>query len=391
MQKRLSNLAKEAGFPTWGEQTDLTSLNEAEASFAQYLFGADKSARPKAGENILVADVGGGTADVSIFELTSSQGHDAELTLRIGFSGRYVGSTRIDEDFREQLAPALYALYEKKLSKQTEISVDATDLKELVNAALVHVEHEDEYARQKHIYGATATKGRLTKKSNFTIMFRHPIKRGKLLDLSIDKQAYFEDAFIAQIEETWDLCTQQMEALPDGVAVHHVVLAGGLGTSPYVVPKLKKRFKSHSRSNEATVASISEPQLAVSRGLVRYEQRMIQGRLGWNYSAEASYGIRMKGAKESTKWFLLKGKRLKIPQASPAKVSFDVKVDRTEPLGEFTLVRSESATPTSKGARVVEIYDISTEVKVRSLCFKDVRMRAEHQHPDRTTCRSLVI
>lgn len=385
-QARFSAEVRKAGYQAVDEQLSMLSLDEAQASMVHFFSSAREGTLPRPGEHVLVADIGGGTSDISIYEVGSLEGREATLMPVVCDEGRYIGSTQVDEQFRNKLRPIVSSIYRRRLQELPDAQEpEEYALGKYADAAVLHVEQNTVYVTQKHRYGMKAVNGRL-QKAIFDLSVSDPVgskaQAGEVvkktsIPIPISREEFFEDAFQDQCTKIWDQCRSQMEALQAGRTVRHVVLAGGFGSSPYVTAKLREYFAEHANSQKArppSMIAIGDAQLAVCQGLVHDELRNIHGTGLWVYPAIASYGIQKGGRKDSIRWFLRHGDELKVPHTVDIERHVDidqigkagslnlkiVKVVRSPPRGLFI----SSAEKALWIERVEPIQDISDLVKV---------------------------
>ncbi|KAF5586243.1 actin-like ATPase domain-containing protein [Fusarium pseudocircinatum] len=320
-KERFSTTIEEAGYKKWGDQASLLSLDEVEASTLHYFNGASEHTLPKPDDYILVADIGGGTSDVSINKVVDLTGREAKLLPMVSDEGRYIGSTQIDDQFKDKLRPILLGSYRERLRDGIgDQQLDAV-AESYVDAAVLHLEYN---------YGQV--EGRL-QRPTFPLMFPDPFPiEGKAttpIQEAIHREDFFENAFNEQCSKIWNQCKLQMEELEKmgnvspGQVVKHVVLAGGLGSSRYIMAKLSLEFAKYAETRKASppnVVQIRDAEIAVCQGLVHGELRNLHGDSIWVYPAVASYGIQKGGNKNDIKWFLKHGDELKVP--------YDITIER---------------------------------------------------------------
>ncbi|KAI9157917.1 Heat shock 70 kDa protein 12B [Paramyrothecium foliicola] len=340
-QTRFSDLIKEAGYQAMEDQDRMTTLDEAQASLMHFLFSGRRNVKslPKKGGRVLVADIGGGTSDVSMFQVLSTNGLELELSCEDAVEGKDVGSTQVDEMFKDKLREEV----KKECPDAHQLGDDAMNTR--VDAAVLHIEQSPQYVGLKHTYGQV--RGKLPP----------PIFPLRIVDLvtseprpgdkttfpiEIHKKQYFESAFLSQCDKIWEQCEEQMEKLTgERAIIQHVVLAGGFGSSPYVVANLSERFKNHARSKRARLVQVDDAQLAVSKGLVHDELLNIHGTNGWVHPAHYSYGIQKGDDKDGITWFVKKGEELKVPHTVNITRHINNQVDSDRKLIlELKLVRT---------------------------------------------------
>ncbi|KAI0189579.1 hypothetical protein EV127DRAFT_496068 [Xylaria flabelliformis] len=363
-QARFSAEVKEAGYQAMEEQLSITSLDEAEASMMYFFESAPENTLPEPGEHVLMADVGGGTSDISIYEVSGIEGREPKLNkLRL----------KVEDICRQRLQ-------EQPNAQQ----LDEYVMEKFVDAAVLHIEQNTVYTTQKHRYGKKAEDGRL-QRAEFELLFLDPaeleVQAGKVstktsFPIRIYREEFFEEAFRDQCAKIWDQCKLQMERLKAGQTVKHVVLSGGFGSSPYVMAKLSEKFIEYAKSQKTDppkVRQIADAQIAVCQGLVYDELRNIHGTGLWVYPAAASYGIRKAGKQDGIKWFLKKGDEVKVPRN--VDIEHHVNIDQSGKAGvlDFKIVKIERPPPTGFVLKTTEkaewsqhavpIKDISDWVK----------------------------
>ncbi|RTE81509.1 hypothetical protein BHE90_003950 [Fusarium euwallaceae] len=332
---RFSSCVEDAGYNMVDDQASMTSLDEAEASMLHFfssVSGQTGENLPDDGEHILVADIGGGTSDMSIFKVGERLGQDVDLMPVVCDMGEDIGSTQIDDEFKDKLRPELMDIYRERSRRHPDSHPLSDDsLERYVDATLLHLEHNSTYAFQKHTYGQDARDGRLVR-PEFELKIPDPFETGvqdqrfrtqSYIHIPIHKEKFFKNAFDVQCSKIWEQCQSQMERLRAGQTVKHVVLTGGLGSSIYVKKELSKKFAAFARGrnvNPPDITQIRDAQIAVCQGLVHDELRKIHGNPIWVYPAVASYGIQKGGNKNEIKWFVKNGAEVKVPH--------EIKIDR---------------------------------------------------------------
>ncbi|KAI0857525.1 hypothetical protein F4860DRAFT_353276 [Xylaria cubensis] len=382
-QARFSAVVKEAGYQAIEEQLSMTSLDEAEASMMYFFSSAREDTLPKPGEHVLMADVGGGTSDISIYEVSGLEGRQPKLVRVVCDEGKYIGSTQVDEQCKNKLRPKVEDICRQRLQEIPNAQqLDEYAMEKFVDAAVLHIEQNPVYTSHKHRYGKKAVDGRL-QRAEFELLFLDPAEpeAGKVstktsIPIRIHREEFFEDAFRDQCAKIWDQCKSQMERLKAGQTVKHVVLSGGFGSSPYVMAKLSEKFTEYAKSQKADppkVRQIADAQIAVCQGLVYDELRNIHGTGLWVYPAAASYGIRKAGKQDGIKWFLKKGDEVKVPH--DVNIERHVNIDQSGKAGvlDFKIVKIERPPPTGFVMKTTEkaewsqhavpIKDISDWVK----------------------------
>ena len=253
-------IIRSAGFGSDGPEHRVEiSLTEAEAA-AVY---AAKQQMEK-DDIILVCDAGGGTTDVNTLKVKSKRGTPMELAPLSWTEGRPIGSTLIDIQFHRALV--------NRLDK----------IRNVLRRDPVDVAHEmmtgGRFERMKCSFGTAASLAIPTIQLQVPGMpegFEAPeahVEDSKM----VIQQAELKALFDGQIDRMLDLIEEQLQRLEQRDAsaqVSHLVLSGGLGSSPYVRQRLKSYFEtgrgsSRPNAQDIHIVTVAEPQLAVVHGLV---------------------------------------------------------------------------------------------------------------------------
>ncbi|RSL40200.1 hypothetical protein CEP53_013525 [Fusarium sp. AF-6] len=288
-----------------------------------------ESTLPKEGDNLMIADIGGGTSDVSIYLVKGYENMSPKLFLKTASQGLNTGSTKIDEGFETALREQLKLLPQPNLGGADSATIDTT-----IELRTWKMVQDPGFLDAKCRYGNKPS-GPLIKP-----FFYVPVPQ---LDASFSDQRLkvengrmkfyrdelFKPLFDDQCEEIWKQFESQIkECFPgsdpslDKMKLH-VILAGGMGSSKYVQDFLVKKF----RARYATVpqfAVAEEPQLAVCKGLVHDALKEINQGGIFRYSAQAWYGIAKNNSFQSVEWFLRKGEELSLPAPRDVKRLVDV-------------------------------------------------------------------
>ncbi|KAG5790462.1 hypothetical protein H9Q69_010471 [Fusarium xylarioides] len=395
---RFSATIEEAGYKKWRDQASLLSLDEVEASTLHYFNGASEHTLLKPDDYILVADIGGGTSDVSINKVVDITGREARLLPMVADEGRYIGSTQIDDQFKDKLRPILMDSYRERLRDRIGGQQLDAVAETYVDAAVLHLEYNYTYVLQKHNYGQV--EGRL-QRPTFPLIFPDPFStEGKAItpiQEAIHREGFFENAFNEQCSKIWNQCKLQMEELEkmhgesSGQIVKHVVLAGGLGSSRYIMAKLSQEFAKYAETREASppnVVQIRDAEIAVCQGLVHGELRNLHGDSIWVYPAAASYGIQKAGNKNDIKWFLRHGDELNVPYDITIERHVDIAQAKTL---DLQLVKVMKPPPTGliiKGADKEAWNQLAVPVGDMSQWVKDLLpsdLKARHRFSKKAT------
>ena len=212
---------------------------------------------------ILVCDAGGGTTDVNTLKMRSEKGRATDLFPLSWTEGRPIGSTLIDIQFHRMICDRLERIRDK---------IDGQP------AALAHQMMHGRFERMKCTYGTPASLAIPTMPlavpglpSDFTSAEAH-VEDAKM----IIKQEELAALFDVQIDRLLDLMDEQLRRLEQKdsrAQISYLVLSGGLGSSPYVRQRLKSFFEfgmgsSRANTQDVSILTVAEPQLAVVQGLV---------------------------------------------------------------------------------------------------------------------------
>ncbi|RMJ17635.1 hypothetical protein CDV36_002689 [Fusarium kuroshium] len=329
--QRFKKVIQKAGFgrsdgPSSGPHEIEVTLNEAEAAMA-YSFAESKL--PNAGDHLMIADIGGGTSDVSIFQVKGYEDMSPKLFLQAAGQGMNTGSTKIDEGFETTLRKQLRSLPQLNLG-----GADSAMIETAIELRTWKMVQDPAFLNAKCKYGNKPS-GPLIKP-----FFYVPVPQ---LDTSFSDQRLevengrmrfyrdklFKPLFDDQCRKIWDLfesqiekCFSPSESSLDKIKLH-VILAGGMGSSKYVQDFLGERF----RERYATVpqfAVAGEPQLAVCKGLVHDALKEINQGGIFRYSAQAWYGIAKNNSFQSVEWFLRKDEELSLSASRDVKRLLDM-------------------------------------------------------------------
>jgi hypothetical protein len=243
------------------------------------------------GDILVVCDAGGGTTDLSALQVThttSAALATKQLRQVDVVSGENIGSAAIDSAF-ERLAERRLRLAEGIAERGVEPSEAAWQM-----------------TRGSHFQNTKCEHGAPDDTPQFSIPIPQldahyvsveaGIEGAEMHFNQLDLQALFDE----QIEKLFMLIDQQLSDLSKKMptkSVKYLILSGGLGQSPYVQERLKKRYGNSSLASTNAQAMhvyiAPDPQLAVCKGLIvdRLQKlRVGQGVLGWR-CCRASYGL----------------------------------------------------------------------------------------------------
>ena len=282
--RKFKNLAQKAGWGSCAAHTVSIGLTEAEAA-AVYI-ACEASVIFQEGDNLLVADCGGGTTDLNILNVKAMRDGMPSLQQLDVVEGRAIGSTQIDLDFEE--------LAYQRLSQADAASPMHLDLQ----AAAWTMMKSAQYLDAKCCFGEPDDTD-----------FRVPIP-GLRYDYHNPQFQIFDQKMLFKLSDLETLFDKQVSgliALVDNQLrrfqgshpekqINHLVLSGGLSKSTYVQRRLKERYAMnidlYSNSANMKVHVSPEPQLAVCKGICldRVKNSQVGSAvLGWR-CCRASYG-----------------------------------------------------------------------------------------------------
>ncbi|KAK7422975.1 hypothetical protein QQX98_001265 [Neonectria punicea] len=311
--RRFKRVIEEAGFgqsdgPSSGPHKVEAALDEAHAAMAYYFA---ESKLPNDGDHLMIADIGGGTSDVSIFLVKGYEDMSPKLFSKVASLGSNIGSTKIDEGFE--------TILRERLALPNVEDANTATLATAVEVQTWKMVEDPAFLEAKCRYGAKPS-GTLAKPYFFVTVpvpsksssNSHPEIEDRMM--KFDKEELFKPLFDDQCSKIWKQFDEQIKkAFPSSDLDEmklHVVLAGGMGSSEYVKNFLIDKF----RAEKAIVpqfAVAQEPQLAVCKGLVHDALKEInQGGL-FRYSAQAWYGIAKNNSFQSVEWFLKKDEEVR--------------------------------------------------------------------------------
>ncbi|KAJ5015657.1 hypothetical protein K4K57_012880 [Colletotrichum sp. SAR 10_99] len=278
----------DAGFGAEGSrhfaQVDLT---EAEAAAVATL--KTSAVNFHMGSLFLTVDAGGGTTDLAVMQITSTDPQYPQMSQISEVKGVGIGASLIDVAFIH--------LVNQRLSAFPDVQ------RFLPRDFAFRMSRSHHFKTVKHKFGERAYMQPVFKMQLEGVShdFNHPglrIVDGRMLFTMQEIQALFD----VQIEGIMRCIREQLDRLiqkQQPQAIEYMVLSGGLGGSAYVRDNLQHQFQSYSHQNAEKVAVIpcQDPQLVVVRGLLLdHQQRMETGRLSVLATriARASYGVVIK-------------------------------------------------------------------------------------------------
>ncbi|KAF9880281.1 hsp70 family chaperone [Colletotrichum karsti] len=278
----------DAGFGAEGArhfaQVDLT---EAEAAAVATL--KTSAVNFQMGSLFLTVDAGGGTTDLAVMQITSTDTQYPQMSQISEVKGVGIGASLIDVAFIH--------LVNKRLADHPEVG------HLLPRDFAFRMSRSHHFKTVKHKFGERAYMQPVFKMQLEGVShdFNHEglrIVDGRMLFTMQEIQVLFDvqiDGIMRCIEEQLDRLIQKQQPQ----AIEYMVLSGGLGGSAYVRDSLQAQFQNYAHQNAEKVAVIpcQDPQLVVVRGLLLdHQQKMETGRLSVLATriARASYGVVIK-------------------------------------------------------------------------------------------------
>ncbi|KAH8657847.1 hypothetical protein BX600DRAFT_415644 [Xylariales sp. PMI_506] len=283
---RFKTIIRNAGFGAEGPRHNaVVDLTEAEAAAvatvktSAVVFHKD--------DIFLCIDAGGGTSDLALMQVTSMDEKVPSLKQIDAVKGIGIGAALIDRAFA--------ALVTAKLSAFPEVKA------QLPPDYPARMARSHAFKTIKHKFGQKAYSQPRTKihMEGVSHDFSHAglsIEQGRMVFTEQELQSLFDP----QIRGIIRLVTEQLDWLRENGRsdqVHHIVLSGGLGSSPYIRDQLQQQFMNFPHPNASRVAILpcQDPQLVVVRGLLLdRQQKMETGGTASVLSARiarASYGV----------------------------------------------------------------------------------------------------
>ncbi|KAH8664771.1 hypothetical protein BGZ61DRAFT_484601 [Ilyonectria robusta] len=359
-QITFGSLIQRAGYTLFRSQQSFLSLDEASAAMVHFLADSGQKSSPKnrnttvkEGDLVLVADIGGGTSDITICQVKYDGGNTSKARIVIDSSGKHAGGTNIDKEAKRLLRPEL----EKAVKSNKSIARDNDPeevIKEQVDSALLFLEYRRDYYEHKHAYG---TKRATLSKRIFPLQFSFSGWDGKShqLTLEVDKKDLFENAFRLEAVKVAAQFAELGNRLEDEQAKHvddpqlelsHGILAGGLGSSDYIEDYLHENSKAFATRDKLNFIPTKKRHLAVCKGLVQEQLLKEQNRAFWSCKAGAAYGVVVDGKTEDMRVLVEEGTVYSVPDKKSFKLrlSFD---DRGKLASKVTLVTNREKRPSS--------------------------------------------
>ncbi|EEH45662.2 uncharacterized protein PADG_01812 [Paracoccidioides brasiliensis Pb18] len=249
--------------------------------------------RIRKGDVILICDAGGGTTDVSVLKVLSTQkfeireGHTEEVLEleQLDFvNGRPIGSVRIDQAFQRLIETRLKCIDYNSENVSWSLKYAARDL---TKGSFQTIKENFGYQIESVLSKIAPYVPGLPR------AYHNPeegFENGRIILTGDDIRKLFDEQ-ICRIFSMIDEQLRRIRELSPSEQVTHFVLSGGLGSSPYVQDCFKREYGYGKAAKRILISE--DPQLAVCRGLVidrihrlRYGHSIISSRRSCH-----SYGI----------------------------------------------------------------------------------------------------
>ncbi|KAI8676554.1 hypothetical protein LRP88_10436 [Fusarium phalaenopsidis] len=273
----------DAGFGTEGPRhSALVDLTESEAAAVATL--KTGAIDLKTNNIFLTVDAGGGTTDLALMRVTSTDANFPQMSPVAAVSGVGVGSSLIDRAFARLVAQRLAANPDFKLP------IDFA----------ARMARSPGFKNVKHKFGE-----RVYMQQVYRILMEGvgydvnhaglQVENGRMLFSLQEIQALFDvqiEAITRRIRERLDWLTEKGHR----EQVEYIILSGGLGSSAYVREMLQQHLTSlqHPNARNIIVIPSQEPQLVVARGVLENKRQMMEPgnkSVLSNWIARASYGV----------------------------------------------------------------------------------------------------
>ncbi|KAF4961625.1 hypothetical protein FSARC_10115 [Fusarium sarcochroum] len=273
----------DAGFGTEGpKHSALVDLTESEAAAVATL----KTGAVNLHTNnvFLTVDAGGGTTDLALMRVTSTDSNFPQLSQVAAVSGLGVGSSLIDRSFAK--------LVSQRMAANPDFRLPADFAARMARGP--------GFKSVKHKFGEKVYMQQVYKIVMEGVGYdvNHEglgVQEGRMLFTKQDIQALFDvhiEAIMGRIKKRLDWLTEKGHK----EQVEYVILSGGLGSSAYVREALQEHLTKlqHPNARSIVVIPSQDPQLVVVRGVLENKrQKMESGNKSVlsTWIARASYGV----------------------------------------------------------------------------------------------------
>lgn len=257
MIEMMKHMIKGAGFGHKPQHKVEISLTEAEAAGASVAKGLYEK-----GDVFLVCDAGGGTTDVNILKVTSTEMGRTELEPLSHVEGEAIGSTLIDYQV-EKFVKERLQIIRPYLGNDPDIVAH-------------RMMKQGRFESFKCSYGEERTNQLDLTMQIPNIPFNKDFPEAGIVDSKIFiTRDHLQHIFDVQIDAICMLIDEQLKQLRTthpNESVNYLVLSGGLGSSAYLRQKLASRYErggsGHANAERLEIKTAKNPQLAVVHGLV---------------------------------------------------------------------------------------------------------------------------
>ncbi|KAF5617934.1 hypothetical protein F52700_12416 [Fusarium sp. NRRL 52700] len=247
-----TQLVRESGFEKKGLRSARVTMTEPQAVAAYEICVPNSEYKLKNGENVLVVDAGGGTTDFCLLKMDDSYEKPPQAMEIAPPAACITGSTFIDQGFEEMV---MTYLQDKRDSLVRDIDDVSWDLR---NSNLFHINKHEFDPNNWH-----------------DLKFEIPLKNGPPASFVLTGKS-LGSLFDRQIDEINEKIAHYVKKFVTDSGTNsdkrldYIILAGGLGSSRYVLGKVRD-FVTNSQfeiAAEPKVVMSAAPRLAVCMGLV---------------------------------------------------------------------------------------------------------------------------
>ncbi|KAL9058773.1 MAG: hypothetical protein Q9206_001760, partial [Seirophora lacunosa] len=300
--ERYRSIVKKAGFGQCTNHTLSIGLTEAEAAAVHTSLEASGIFRER--DILLVCDAGGGTTDLSVLAVSDTGTSSLSLEQLDVVFGATIGSAAIDYDFEDfaRCRLELAHLTSPLPASPEEIAWEMMKSRDFQNTKCEHGGPDDapmfsvpisklDLGYANHTVGIEYGEMKFTREELQRLFDKQVQKLVSLIDSQLQTMQRKRPG-----QQVVRFKAMPNKPLPtDSYKQNHLILAGGLGNSPYVQERLRARFLAgggHPNAREIQVRVAPDPQLAVCKGLVGDRVRRLKAGkpvLKWR-CCRASYG-----------------------------------------------------------------------------------------------------
>ncbi|KAF4814305.1 hypothetical protein CGCTS75_v013436 [Colletotrichum tropicale] len=301
---RFNEIVKSSGFgQEQNHWVDASYMDEAQAAMA---FFSLQGSRPTPESVILIADIGGGTTDVNTYVVQDDDGKKVKLKVETDATGREYGSVHIDSRIINTLR--VEAMKSLKTSQNT--AYDSMSLGAKRKAAETEVASflgTNNYRLVKHSLDYHSATGKMEKEK---LPLYLPSSRAAAATLKFRLDKILHREFEEECQKIWSQIEEHSRGHLVG-RMSQLVFTGGMTKNAFVRHWFDDKVQKSPGSSKPEVIFLSEPELAVSRGLVHDAIESYKRDGLWLYKSLHSYGIvvyNTDGEVETKRKFLAKGR-----------------------------------------------------------------------------------